>query len=223
MNEFSRALFMRQVLPWVLVLLVTVGGSAFGYMWLDDQLQQAQRTLMQKKRQYQGLYSDVQFLMEQYSLQEKYGAQFWALRQQGLVSQVKRDRWVDALLLFSEAYGFSNYTHVFQPAIASDNRKLGTVVLDRSIFHFNPVVTQASMPLDIDFIRFYRYFKQAVTPYAMIKGCQFSHAPTDSKRKTSRARIRQVEDLKHKPFDVPFKMRCEWVVFTAEPRKRQRR
>lgn len=219
MNSFKGLVIRRLVLPYAILFILAaavVGGPSY---YLYGEVERLKQELQVVHRKFQTLYGDVRFLLDQYRLYKKYGDAYFNLEQRGLVTDVKRARWVDELLLFSYAYMYDGYRSTFQPYKPLQNVSVARYRVPSKLFYRNPMVVNAKLPLDVDFLRFHQYLHEHITPFSYVSNCELFSDQTLQQARAGERVVPSLLSSKHQAGNVT--MRCTYDIITAQPRKRK--
>jgi len=219
MNSFKGLIIRRLVLPYLVLFILAVAAVGGPSYYLYGEVERLQQELRVVHRKFQTLYGDVRFLLDQYRLYKKYGDAYFNLEQRGLVTDVKRARWVDELLLFTYAYMYDGYRSTFQPYKPVQKVSVARYRVPPKLFYRNPLTVTAKLPLDVDFLRFHQYLQKRITPFSYVDTCELFSEQTLQQARAGDRIVSSLLSSKHQAGNVT--MRCTFDIITAQPRKRK--
>ena len=158
-----------RVVVFFVILSAFLAATWFAYGEVEKELQAQERPKVQKLN---GLQSDVRFLQRQLMLYRQYGDKYEELIKQGLVEQLDRVFWTDALVKLSEQYIIPSLKFTFSAEKPLTSALFTNITIPNRVFYYSRVNLNMSLQHEEDLLRVFETISQNISPFYLVESCK---------------------------------------------------
>ena len=204
LNDSLTVKYIKAPLIAFLISAIVVGGLAYFLESLKNDFESEEKT---KDRALKTTLKQVKFLRFQENVYLEYGSKYQSSLLRGLVTELDRVKWTDALLKIQEKLLLHNFNIQFEAEEKISRNNVSNLSFSKNIFYYSRLNIATGTHSDLDVIKIMSLIDEMVTPFYLLESCDL--VGNDN-------RLEKVKFLEDEPL---FKLDCTLVLFQSKPRK----